>query len=94
MNLVTGGAGHLGNVLVRELIYRGEAVRVLVLPGEDTRSLAGLNVELVEGDVMDFDSLVRAMQMWMWFFIWLLWCRSQRIKPIYWRKSMLKAPGM
>lgn len=61
MNLVTGGAGHLGNVLVRELIYRGEAVRVLVLPGEDTRSLAGLNVELVEGDVMDFDSLIRAM---------------------------------
>ena len=58
MNLVTGGAGHLGNVLVRELVYRGEPVRVLVLPGEDTRSLEGLNVELVDGDVMDFDSLI------------------------------------
>ncbi len=62
MNLVTGGAGHLGNVLVRELLDRDESVRVLVLPGEDTRSLEGLQVELVEGDVLDPDSLVRAMQ--------------------------------
>jgi dihydroflavonol-4-reductase len=62
MNLVTGGAGHLGNVLVRELIYRGEPVRVLVLPGEDTRSLQGLNVELIEGDIQDMPSLLQAMQ--------------------------------
>lgn len=62
MNLVTGGAGHLGNVLVRELLDRGETVRVLILPGEDTRSLKGLPVELVEGDVLDPDSLIRAMQ--------------------------------
>jgi len=62
MNLITGGAGHLGNVLARELLERGEKVRVLVLPGEDTQSLEGLDVEMVLGNVLDLDSLRAAMQ--------------------------------
>ena len=34
MNLVTGAAVHLGNVLVRELLDNHEKVRALVLPGK------------------------------------------------------------
>ncbi len=60
MNLVTGATGHIGNVLVRELIQRGEKVRALVLPGEDCTPLQGLGVELVEGDVLSPASLEAA----------------------------------
>ena len=62
MNLVTGGTGHIGNVLVRELIENQQPVRVLVLPGEDRSMLADLPVEWVEGDVLNPASLTAAMQ--------------------------------
>jgi dihydroflavonol-4-reductase len=60
MIVVTGATGHIGNVLVRELITRGQAVRALVLLGDDCRSLAGLNAEIVYGDVTDLKSLESA----------------------------------
>lgn len=60
MNLVTGATGHIGNVLVRQLTALGERVRVLVLPGEDRTYLNDLNVEIVEGDVLDYPSLLTA----------------------------------
>ncbi len=58
--LVTGGTGHIGNVLIRELVASGLAVRALVLPGEDRSILDGVPVEWVEGDVLDPASLARA----------------------------------
>lgn len=60
MVCVTGAAGHIGNVLVRELLERGETVRALLLPGEDRSSLEGLAVEFMEGNVLDPAALQRA----------------------------------
>jgi dihydroflavonol-4-reductase len=62
MNLVTGATGHIGNVLVRELLGRGERVRALVRPGRTPLALEGLDIEIVPGDILDADSLEYAMQ--------------------------------
>jgi len=59
---VTGATGHLGNVLVRELLTRGVRVRALIPPGEDTTPLAGMDVEMFTADVRDLGSLVLALQ--------------------------------
>lgn len=60
MVLVTGATGHIGNVLVRKLIEDGQVVRVLALPWEDMTPLYNLPVEICLGDVLDFESLLRA----------------------------------
>jgi dihydroflavonol-4-reductase len=62
MIIVTGATGHIGNVLVRKLLDRGERVRALILPGEALVPLEGLDVEIVEGDVLEPDSLQQAFQ--------------------------------
>jgi dihydroflavonol-4-reductase len=61
MNLVTGATGHIGNVLVKELLKKGEKVRVLILPGEDLSPLEGLDVEIFEGNVLDQASIIPAL---------------------------------
>jgi dihydroflavonol-4-reductase len=62
MWLVTGATGHVGNVLVRKLLERGEKVRALILPGECRESISGLNVEAFEGDVLNLDSVFQSMR--------------------------------
>jgi len=57
---VTGATGHLGNVLVRELVRRGKRVRALVEPGDDGRALSGLDVERAQGDVLRPETLAAA----------------------------------
>jgi len=60
MNLVTGATGHIGNVLVKELVKRGEAVRVFLLPGEELEPINGLDIEIFYGNVLDVPSLEKA----------------------------------
>ncbi len=62
MWLVTGATGHIGNVLVRKLLERGENVRALILPGESRESISGLRVEAFEGDVLNLDSVFESMR--------------------------------
>jgi len=57
MVVVTGATGHIGNVLARRLTAQGQAVRALVMPGDDLRPLTGLDVEIIYGDVTDLASL-------------------------------------
>jgi len=58
--LVTGGTGFVGANVVRALLAAGATVRVLARPGGDRRGLAGLAIEIVEGDLRDPPSLGRA----------------------------------
>lgn len=61
MIVVTGATGHVGNVLVRTLVAQGATgVRALVGPSGQTASLSGLDVETVEADIRDHESLLRA----------------------------------
>lgn len=61
ISLVTGANGHLGNNLVRELLKRGENVRASVRDLNDKEPFAGLDCEVVYADLMDKDSLRKAL---------------------------------
>ena len=51
--LVTGANGHVGNNLCRQLVARGERVRAMIRASADPAPLAGVEVEIVRGDIMD-----------------------------------------
>jgi dihydroflavonol-4-reductase len=59
--LVTGASGFLGSHVARELVARGESVRVLMRPSSTNRAVADLSLEYVTGDLRDPASLDRAL---------------------------------
>jgi len=59
---LTGATGFVGSAVARALLAEGAGLRVLARPGGDRRNLAGLDVDLVEGDLRDTASLETALK--------------------------------
>ena len=62
--LVTGGAGFIGSHIVDRLLADGQQVRVLdnFSSGKRENLPPGDTVEIIEGDVGDFDTVRKAME--------------------------------
>jgi dihydroflavonol-4-reductase len=60
--LVTGATGFVGSHVVRQLVDRGDRVRVLARRTSQLHALAGLSVEIVYGDLRDRESLQSAVR--------------------------------
>lgn len=56
---LTGGTGFVGANLIRLLLEKGFYVRALARPGGNRGNLAGLPVEIIEGDLLDEEALRR-----------------------------------
>src|SRR5215471_11756390 len=84
--LVTGANGHLGNNLVRHLINKGIPVRASVRNIKNKKPFAGLNCEVVQADITDKQSLVRALRGVETFYavgaVFKLWAKDPK-KDIY-----------
>jgi len=60
--LVTGATGFVGANVARRLVAEGHRVRVLARPASSLTALEGCAVEVVRGDVLEPDSVARAIQ--------------------------------
>lgn len=59
---VTGADGMLGSSICRELIMQSYNVKAMILPNRNTKSLLGLDVEIVKGDILDVNFLDKEME--------------------------------
>jgi uncharacterized protein YbjT (DUF2867 family) len=60
MILIIGGSGNLGRATVKQLLKNGEVVRVMTRAPEKVLDLQARGVDVVQGDLLDKASLVRA----------------------------------
>ena len=58
--LVTGASGFVGSAVARALAARGADLRLLVRRDSDRTNLTALNAKLIEGDIRDEESVLRA----------------------------------
>jgi len=58
--LVTGATGFVGSAVVRKLLSKGAIVRALARPGSDRSNLKGLDIDVRDGDLLQPDSLAKA----------------------------------
>lgn len=58
--IVTGATGHIGNVLIKELIRNGYEVTAFVRNSESINYIKDLDIKIVYGDVRDLESLKKA----------------------------------
>jgi len=59
---LTGATGFVGAAVLRTLVAAGHKVRALVRPSSDRRNLLGINCEIVTGDLLEPESLERALR--------------------------------
>lgn len=59
--LVMGASGNVGACVTRQLVERGDDVRVLLRRSSSTKGIDGLDVERCYGDIFDTDAVTAAM---------------------------------
>ncbi|MBI4306264.1 MAG: NAD(P)H-binding protein, partial [Chloroflexi bacterium] len=60
--LVTGATGFIGSWVARRLVQGGHTVRALVRPGHDLDRLRAAGFDPAAGDLLDRESLRRAVE--------------------------------
>ena len=60
--LVTGATGFIGSAIIRRLLAENLDIRVLIRKTSNRLNLAGQNIEIFVGDILDMESLDHALK--------------------------------